>query len=134
MTSIENLYYAIGELAYAVAFSDGKVQMEEREKFHTIVSSGLNNKHVNFDISDIVFQILDKDKVSSSTAYEWAMKEIKINSHYLSPELKRTFITTMEKVAEAFPPITIEELNMLLRFKKEIMLVEGDPVYFEKTA
>lgn len=133
MTPIENLYYAIGELAYAVAFSDGKVQQEERDKFHAIVSSGLNNQQENFDISDIVFKILDKDKVASSTVYEWAMKEIKINSHYLSPKLKHTFITTMEKVAEVFPPITDEEMNLLQRFKREMVLIEGDPVYYEKS-
>ena len=134
MTPIENLHYAIGELAYAIAFSDGKVQKEEREKFQTIVTTGLNNKHVNFDISDIVFQILEKDKVSSNTVYDWAIKEIKTNSHYLSPELKRTFITTMENVAEAFPPITRDEINLLQRFKKEIVSIEGDPVYYEKIA
>ena len=133
MTPIENLHYAIGELAYAIAFSDGQVQKEEREKFQAIVTTGLKDHFVEFDISDIIFQMLEKDKANSNTVYEWAIKEIKTNSHYLSPSLKHKFISVMEKVAEAFPPVTNEELNLLQRFKKDIVSIEGDPVYYEKS-
>ena len=133
MTSLENLYFAMGELAYAIAFSDGKVQKEEREKFQEIIATGLKEHKVEFDISDIIFQMLEKDKVYSNTVYDWAMKEIKSNSHYLSPALKHSFINILEKIAEAFPPITDEEINLLQRFKKEMVLIEGDPVYYEKS-
>lgn len=133
MTSLENLYYAMGEMAYAVAFSDGEVQKEEREKFQEIITTGLKEHHVEFDVSDIIFQMLEKDKVSSTTVYDWAIKEIKANSHYLSPALKSTFINIIERVAEAFPPITTDEMNLLQRFKKDILSIEGDPVYYEKS-
>src|SRR6185436_16813027 len=36
MSPIENLYYAMGELAYSVASADGRVQPEERKKFSDI--------------------------------------------------------------------------------------------------
>ena len=42
MNSTENLHYAIGELAYAVACADGIVQKEERQKFHDIVLAELS--------------------------------------------------------------------------------------------
>ena len=42
-TPIQNLHYAIGQLAYCIARVDGKVQKEEREKFHDIVVSELED-------------------------------------------------------------------------------------------
>lgn len=131
MTPLESLHYAIGELAYTVAFSDGKVQKEEREKFQDIVAAEMKHKDYNFDVSDIIFQILQKEKVDSDTVYDWAMKEIKLNSQYVSPELKSTFVNVMEKVAAAFPPVTAVEKNIIEKFKKDISAVEGDPVFYE---
>ncbi len=55
MSPIENLHYAIGELAYAVASADGAVQEEERQKFHDIVKAELSKNEYTFDVSDIIF-------------------------------------------------------------------------------
>lgn len=132
MNPIENLHFAIGQLAFAVAFSDGKVQKEEREKFQNIVVQELSHKDYSFDVSDIVFQVMEKDKMDSDTVYDWAMKEIKTNSHYLSPELKGKFIAVMEKVATAYPPVTKSEASIINRFKKDIAGIHGDPVYYSK--
>ena len=132
MNPVENLHYAIGQLAYAVAFSDGKVQREERERFQSIVVSELKGKDYGFNVSDIVFQILDKDKVDSNTIYDWAMKEIRTNSHYLSPELKEKFLIVMEKVAEAYPPVSNDENSIISRFVRDIAGINGDPVYYNK--
>ncbi len=130
MTPLENLHLAIGEIAYAVAKIDGKVQNEERQKFHNIVAAELRTKDYDFQISDIIFQIIDKDKMDAETTYDWAMKEIKLNSHYLSPELKLTFLRIMDKIAKAYPPVTSEEKKFIERFKKDIELINGDPVYY----
>jgi uncharacterized tellurite resistance protein B-like protein len=131
MTPLQNLHYAIGELAYAIANSDGKVQKEERQKFHAIVEAELRCKDYNFDISDIIFKVMDKDKTSAKDAYDWAMKQIKTNSHYLSPQLKETFIKVMEKVAKAYPPVAMDEIAMITKFKEEIAPLKGDPIYYE---
>jgi uncharacterized tellurite resistance protein B-like protein len=132
MTPIENLHSAIGELAYAIARADGTIQKEERKKFHDIVAAELRCKDQAFSVSDIMFQILEKDKyVDTKTSYDWAMKEIKLNSHYLSPQLKKTFVRVIEKIAKAFPPVTHEEQNLLDKFKKDIEPLIGDPVYYE---
>ena len=133
MTPLENLHYAIGELAYAVARADGSVQKEERKIFHDIVEAELRCKDYSFDISDIIFQIMDKDKTDSATTYNWAMDEIKLNSHYLSPELKNKFISVIGKVAKAFPPVAVSEQSLIDKFKKAISEINGDPVYYEKT-
>ena len=134
MTPLQNLHYAIGELAYAVAHADGKVQKEERKKFHDILIAEFHDKNYDFDISDIIFQIMDKDKIDTETTYKWAMNQIKLNSHYLSPELKGTFIDVMEMIAQAYPPVTVGEQNIIDRFKKDIEPIKGDPVYYKKSS
>ena len=55
MTPIENLHYAIGQLSYAVARTDGKIQKEEQKKFHDIVAAELRCKDYGFNVSDIIF-------------------------------------------------------------------------------
>jgi uncharacterized tellurite resistance protein B-like protein len=133
MTPVENLHYAIGELAIAVALADGEIQKEERDQFHKLVETELRNKYYAFDISDIIFKVMDKQQVSStSDAYNSALKEIKMNSHYLSPELKATFIKVMEKVANAYKPVTINEMLLIEKFKEDIAPIHGDPVYYSK--
>ena len=132
MNPIENLHYAIGQLAFAVAFTDGKIQKQESENFHKIVAEELSNKSYDFDVSDIIFQVMEKDKMDSNTVYDWAIKEIKTNSHYLSPELKEKFIVVMEKIAGAFPPVTNEESDIINRFKRDIENINGDPAYYLK--
>jgi uncharacterized tellurite resistance protein B-like protein len=133
MHCLERLHFAIGELAYAVARADGTVQKEERNRFHEIVESELRNKDYAFDISEIIFQIMDKDQMDTETSYKWAMDEIRVNSHYLSPELKGKFIMVMEKVSAAFPPVTKEEHELMERFRKDIAPIKGDPVYYKST-
>jgi uncharacterized tellurite resistance protein B-like protein len=132
MTPLENLYYALGELAYAVAFADGEVQKEEQEQFREFLKTQLeHNPHVDF--SDIIFKLLEKKKHNSVTAYDWAINEVRTNSHYLSPELKHTFISVMENVAEAFPPVTKNEKTLLDRFRSDIAPLQGDPIYYGQT-
>ena len=130
MTPIENLHYAIGELAYAIARADGEVQKEERQKFCDIVAEEIDSQNYHFDISSIIFQIMDKDNEPAELAYSRAIKQIHENSHYLSPQLKETFFKVMDKIAKAYPPVTHEESNLMKRFKEELESLNGDPVYY----
>ena len=134
MTSLENLHYAIGQLAYTVATDDGYIQPEERKKFHDIIAAELRCKDYDFNIADIIFQIMEKDKLDPETSYNWAMNEIKLNSHYLSPALKKSFIAVMEKIAKAYSVVTDDERNIIERFKREIEPINGDAVFYEKEA
>ena len=131
MNPIENLHYAIGEIAYAIAKADGNIQKKEHEKFQAIVAAELRSKDYNFDIADIIFKLLEKDRPDSETAFNWAMEQIKLNSHYLSPELKTTFIRVADKIAKAFPPIVDSEKSLLTRFLNAIEPIHGDPVYYK---
>lgn len=131
MTPTENLHYAIGQLAYAIAKADGQVQKEERQKFANIVAAELRCKDYGFNITDIIFKVLDDEKfIKSQDAYDWAMNQIHTNSHYLSPQLKETFIKVLQKVAKSYPPVTIDEVNILEKFQKDIADIHGDPIYY----
>jgi uncharacterized tellurite resistance protein B-like protein len=130
MTPIQNLHSVIGELAYATAFADGKIQKEELKKFEELVAEELRAGDVNFDITEIAFRLHEKDKRDVESVYSWAMTEINRNSLYLSPEMKSSFIKVMEKIAAAYPPVTIEEQKLIDRFKHDIEPITGDPVLY----
>lgn len=130
MTPIQNLHYAIGEIAYAIATADGKLQKEEQQKFESIVEDEIKNHDPDFDISDIIFKIRAKEKSTVKAAYESAMHQMQFNSHYLSPELKAVFVCVIEKIAKAYPPVTIDERLLIDKFKSDIEPLKGDPVYY----
>jgi uncharacterized tellurite resistance protein B-like protein len=133
MTPSENLHIAIGELAYAIARADGAIQKEEREEFHRLVTEGIQSGDEALDISEIIFQVMGRERFTNTeTAYDWAMHEIRTNSHYLSPQLKATFIDVIEKIARAYAPVTTEEKDLINRFKRDIGPLQGDPVYYEQ--
>ncbi len=131
MAPTENLHYAIGELAYAIAKADGEIQKAEREKFAKIVEAELRMHDQDFNVSDIIFKVIDREEIiGTKEAYDWAMNQIRINSHYLSPKLKETFIKVMQKVALSYPPVTLEEMSILEKFESDIANIHGDPVYY----
>ena len=131
---ISNLYYALGEACYAIAISDGEVQLEEKNKLGDILKKEFSQSiGRNIDETSIIFQILNKEKSNAQTAMEWAVKEIKTNGHYLSTDLKCHFISTMIKVADSFAPITSEEKKMLLNFISEIIDLHEDKLLSKDT-
>lgn len=133
MTPVETLYMALGEVAYAIASADGKIQKEEKNKLHSILKEEFNNHGLSFDSSEIIFHILQKPDTDSKTAYEWALKNIQLNSHYVSESLKKKFISVIKKVAESFPPITKEERALIDDFIYRLKNVKGDPVFSKET-
>jgi hypothetical protein len=125
----QNLYYAFGYIAYALAGADGGVQKEEKEKLHRIITNGIKEHGSDLNYADIIFQVLNKDRTSFEKAYEWGLKEIRLSSHYLSEKIKRDFILILHQVAEAFPPTTLDEEKLIDRFRKDLSGIKGDPVF-----
>jgi uncharacterized tellurite resistance protein B-like protein len=131
----ENLHYAIGELAYSIARADGAIQKEEKENLRSMIREELRTGAANFDLTGIIFHLLEKNPraYDCKTTYEWAMKEIRMNSHYLSPEMKEKFVHLLERVAKAFGTVTLEEKDIIEMFREDIGPLKGDPVYYDKT-
>lgn len=127
----ENLHDAIGMMAYLVAFADGKIQPEERTKWEQIVAEEISQHDKDFDVSAISFKLMEKDKLNTETVYQWVIKEMRNNSHYLSPELKLTALRILEKIAKAFPPVTDSEKSYIHQFRRDITPLTGDPVFYK---
>ncbi len=131
MSPNDSLHYAIGLLAYCMASADGKVQPEERKILKEIVEKELSFKDEAFNVTEIIFHMMDKRQANRETTYNWALHQIKTYSHYLSPKVKQTFLSVLSKMAQAFPPITEEEKELCKRFNTEIEPLQGDPIYYK---
>ncbi|MFT6166952.1 MAG: putative tellurite resistance protein B-like protein [Vicingaceae bacterium] len=121
MEGVERLYYALGQLAYAVAKADGQINYEERNKLHDIVVKESKCHNHNFNVSEIIFHILTKDHIfSPEDAYKFAMLEMKQCNNYLTDDMKAEFVAVLEKVARAFDGYTSGERSFIERFRLEI--------------
>jgi len=128
MTPLENIYMAIGQMAYAIAKSDGEVQFQEREQLEEILSEEFEKKVDSANHASIIFRVMEKENLSADQAYDAAMKELKMNSHYLSSAMKKHIIHIIERVAAAYPPITEEEDEFIRKFMVDVMAIKVDPV------
>ena len=69
---------------------------------------------------DIIFKILQKDKAGFEDVHKWAMDSLEQGKYHLTNEIKDQFINVMKRVAEAFPPKSKEEHEMINTFIQEI--------------
>ena len=119
MEPIENLYYALGQLAYAIAMADGNVQPEEKLALQAILAEEARKHGVGED-AEIVFNLMERDETDAMKSYEWAMNELRRNSHYFIPALREKFVKILERISRAYPPVVEEEKRLLERFKREV--------------
>ena len=119
MDAKQHLYYALGIMAYAVAKADGEVQNQERQMIHKIVVEETDHQ-IDFDYAEIIFSILQKGKSDSLPIYDWAMHSFDLGKHHLTSEMKEQFVTVIQKIAEAFPPATPEENDMIDKISRGI--------------
>ena len=125
MEARQTIYYALGILAYAIAKSDGDIHDEEKERLFDIVQKEMNH-NIDFEYAEIIFQLLDRDKVGIDKTYNWAIEELKKGRHYLSPEIKKKMIVTLEQIALSFDKISGEEKAIIDRFKNDLEKIGSD--------
>jgi len=120
MDAKQHLFYGLGHIAYAVALADGKLQESEKEIFHRLMKEEMARVDSDFDYSDIIFQVLEKEHVDFETAYHWGIDAIRLGDHKMTPALKWEFLDIIYKVAERFPPVTIKEHEIISRFARDL--------------
>ena len=120
MDAKQSLFYGLGQVAYAVAQADGKVQREEREKLHAFLKEEIKRIDGDFDYTDIIFQLLDKEHIDFETSYKWGIDSMKLGSHKLTEPLKWEFLELVCRVAEAYPPTSKEENEIISRFTQDL--------------
>ena len=122
MDAKQHLYYALGIMAYAVAQTDGEVQNEERLMIHQIVVEESGHE-IDFNYAEIIFSILQKENHGTSEVYQWAMNAFNLGKHHFTPLMKEQFVKIIKKIAEAYPPKTIEEIKLIDKISRNIWLL-----------
>jgi uncharacterized tellurite resistance protein B-like protein len=112
MIKRERLYDAFGELIYAIAIADGKVQKEEVEALEKLLSRHPWAMEIKWSFN------YEQDKQHSvEEAYKQAIDVCKENGP--DPEYKY-LLDVMEKVAEAFGGIIPQEQEIIDNFKYDL--------------
>jgi uncharacterized tellurite resistance protein B-like protein len=119
MDNRQNLYYALGIFAYAVAKADGTVQLEERNELHKIVQEEIDHD-MDFTYVEIIFKILQKDKAGFEEVHQWALDALEKGKYYLTEKIKAQFVTVLKRVADAFPPKEQAEHDLINTLIREI--------------
>ncbi len=121
MDAKDYLYYGFGQIVFGLAFSDGKVQIEEKKRLEEIIDNHFLKDTDGSRVSSIIFQLLDKKTTLVSMKYtNKVCKNMKLGDHYLTPEILEKFKSILQKVADAFPPSTEEELEIIRKFSNDI--------------
>ena len=114
------LFYALGNVAYAVAMADGTLQAAEKQKLHDLVLREMSILGPDIDVSEIIFHVLGKHHNDAESAYAWGMNEFERSSQWLTDDLKVDFYAIVEKIARAFGPVTEEENAWIARFRHDL--------------
>ena len=88
MNATQKIYYALGQLAYLVALADGKVQESEIRALHKLVINEIKKHNTNFEYSDIIFNVLNEEKLNPDLIYEFAINELKEASEFITESIK----------------------------------------------
>jgi len=113
-------YYGLGMIAYSIALSDGKIQVSERNELRSIVRDWSRDIECDFDVSEIIFSVMNRTPVDSEWGYEHGIKYIKQGSEFVDEKLKEKFLYLINDIAHAFPPVTTSERTVLERFEADL--------------
>lgn len=120
MDAKEHLYYGLGIIAFAVANADGTIQASEKKELRELIKEWSEKYTSNYDIAEIIFTILSNSKPGLQEGFDEGMKYVKLGSNHLTEQMKEHFIYLIKDVAHSFPPVTIEEDQIIERFKIEL--------------
>ena len=116
MTAKEHIYFGFGHIVYSLAFSDGKIQNEEKKILQDILNSRLNIGEGK-DISAIIFTLLNKEMLLSvESAFQMGIKNIQLGDNHLTKKMMADFNLILKDVAKAFPPSTETEKDIINQF------------------
>jgi len=120
MEAREHLFYGLGIVAFTLARADGEIQPAEQQELHDIIAEWSEQFDVDFDISEIIFSVMKKTKPRLDEGLEMGLKYIRLGDNYLTEGLKEKFIFLIRDIARAFPPVTMDEQQVIQRFEKAI--------------
>lgn len=110
--SKEKLYDALGELIYAVAMADGRIQQSEIEKLHELLLAHPKAQAIQWS-----FDYENRSHIPLDEAYNKALETCKA---YGPTEEYAFLFDALDGVAGASDGIDPKELEVIQRFKKEL--------------
>ncbi len=120
MEKRENLFYGLGMIAYAVAKADGEVQAAEKKELHDLISEWAENIESEFDVTEIIFSVLNNQKPTFDNGYQLGMKHLELGKDLFTERLKELFLYLIKDVAHAFPPVTHQEQDIIVKFTRDL--------------
>ena len=124
----KDFYKELGQLLYAVAYSDGQINKKEVEALQEFVlkelasfehesdSSGMNLAfYTQFEFED-----MENKKVPAHEAFTSFLTYLRKNISYINEHFKTEIVTAVKKVAEAYEKTNKKEMEMINLLNSEI--------------
>lgn len=120
--SLQNIYIAMGSMAYAIAKADGTIHEDEKEIISKLAQKEFELSESNNEWIQNMFISLKEKNISLDEAYRYAIDTLEANrfEYDFDSGMKRKCINFMEKTAEAFDGISLEERIVLNKFKEDL--------------
>ncbi len=115
------LEMALANLAYSVAYADGKLEESELRTFEEMLVKELKGAAVS--VRNKFLLLGERSSPNIEQAYREAMFAIKENKLHFDENLKKQFILILEEIAKSVEGIREEERNIIERFKRDIPLI-----------
>ena len=134
-------YSELGNLLYAIAKSDGKINETEVEKLKKIVKDELANLEGSLDeygadlayLTEFEFETEDEKIDSAEEAYLSFVTFVKSNEKRVGKKLRTLAIKLAEKIAKAFRGKNKSETEMIKKLKYDLGLTKKEknqsPIY-----
>ncbi len=117
METTENpdLYLGLGSMIYAIAKVDGKLQLHEMQVAKEILASEPYG-----ELALYALMLREEYDESPEEAYAFAMRRFVNQRNELTLDIKKHFITILQRIATAHGDISKKEQAMILRFRHDI--------------
>ncbi|GAB2561313.1 tellurite resistance TerB family protein [Spirosoma aerophilum] len=110
-----DLYLGLGNLVYALAKVDGRIQSEE-----TQLARQLLGEQPHGDLALHAFFLLEDCNVPVEDAYAFAMRRFVNNKKVLTAPTKKQFVDILVRIADAYEETSRKEQEFIKRFRRDI--------------
>jgi uncharacterized tellurite resistance protein B-like protein len=120
--SRQNIYIAMGSLAYAITKADGKIQEQEKNTIKQLAQKEFELNDQDNEWIEHMFTKLEKEGISLDDAYNYALDVLEANRFEFDfdQEMKQKCVKFMERIAESSDGVSVNEQLILKKFKKDI--------------
>ncbi|MCB0478404.1 MAG: hypothetical protein KDC84_09590 [Crocinitomicaceae bacterium] len=121
MEKREYLFYGFGQVCYALAMSDGKVQKSEHDDLVKLLKDEFEILDIDFDVLEISFELMFRDGIENSDeAYSFGLKNMEMGKNSLNEELMAKFNRILMNVADSYKGVDTDEMNFIRQFNKDM--------------